>query len=160
METRTYKKGEIIFRQGDAAQSMFLIAWGAVGIYLDYGTAKEKKLTELGGEEYFGEMGMIDHETRSATAVALEKDTQLMEITEDCLGKLFEEHPAQVLMIMQQLTGSLRRLTREYMDVCRTAASVMQAEENGKTVAELIEEAEARTERRELFRARDYCDRF
>ena len=86
METKTYKKGDIVFKQGDAAQSMFFVRFGSVGIYLDYGTKKEKKLAELGDEDSFGEMGMIDHASRSATAVVLENSTQLMEITEENLG--------------------------------------------------------------------------
>ena len=44
MNTKNYKKGEIIFRQGDAAETMYDILWGSVGIYLGYGTDEEKKL--------------------------------------------------------------------------------------------------------------------
>lgn len=49
MNTKEYKKGDVIFRQGDAADSMFVITWGTVGIYVDYGTERERKLTELEG---------------------------------------------------------------------------------------------------------------
>ncbi len=122
-DMKTYKKGEIIFRQGEAGESMYNVMWGSVGIYLDYGTSREKKLAELGDESFFGEMGMIDHAPRSATAVALEK-TQLMEITEDRLAALFREKPAKVMTIMQHLSNRLRRLTRDYKDACRTAADI------------------------------------
>ncbi|MBQ9647922.1 MAG: cyclic nucleotide-binding domain-containing protein [Oscillospiraceae bacterium] len=148
MNTQIYNKGDIIFRQGDAGKSMYDIRWGSVGIYLDYGTEKEKKLTELGTDAFFGEMGMIDHAPRSATAVALEKGTQLREITEEKLGELFRENPAKVLMIMQQLSNRLRKLTKDYMEACRAAADIEKIEEKPEeTDSETAEEIKTRVGR-------------
>ena len=141
---KTYNKGDIIFRQGDAAESMFDITWGRVGIYLDYGTEKEKLLTELGSGSTFGEMGMIDHDPRSATAVALEDRTQLAEITEDMLGALFQEQPAKVLRIMQQLSSRLRGLTGDYLEACKTADGIVKIEEQKKLSAEAAQDVQAR----------------
>lgn len=129
MNKKTYKKGDIIFRQGDASDSMFDIQWGAVGIYVDYGTDKEQKLAELEGDAFFGEMGMIDHAPRSATAVVLRNHTVLQEITEDQLGELFRDKPAKVLDIMQHLSHRLRKLTGKYMEACKTAAGAVALEE-------------------------------
>ena len=79
METKTFKKGEIIFKQGDLSDCMYDILWGQVGIYADYGTPEEKLLTTLETERFFGEMGMIEGRLRSATAVALTpQDHQLV----------------------------------------------------------------------------------
>lgn len=135
MNTKTYQKGEAIFRQGDAAESMYDIILGRVGVYLDYGTEKEKKLTELSGSSFLGEMGMIDHEKRSATAVALANGTCLEEITEDDLGELLREEPARVIAVAQQLSGRLRKLTRDYMEACRTAAGAVRLEEKKAEVS-------------------------
>ena len=147
MNTKTYRKGEIIFHQGDAAETMYDIRWGSVGIYLGYGTNEEKKLTELTGNDTFGEMGLIDHAPRSATAVALEDQTQLEEIRESDLGRLFSEKPAKVLVIMQQLSGRLRKLTRDYMDACKTAAGMVKLEDKPEEVSkEVKEEVKAKTE--------------
>ena len=136
MQTKNYKKGEIIFRQGDPADCMYDIYWGTVGIYLNYGTPGETLLRELETDEFFGEMGMIDHLPRSATAVALERSTVLTEITEKDLGELFKTNPAKVLMIMQQLSRQLRRLTKDYINACSTAADVVKLEEQPEAVSE------------------------
>ncbi len=148
MNTKNYNKGDVIFCQGDAADSMFDIIRGSVGVYLDYGTEKEKKLTELPHDSFFGEMGMIDHAPRSATAVALENRTQLLEITEGDLGALMREKPGRVLAIMRQLSTRLRDLTGDYMEACRTAADVVKMEEDAAALS-TDEEAEikARAER-------------
>ena len=41
METKTFKKGEVIFKQGDLSDCMYDILWGEVGIYANYGTPEE-----------------------------------------------------------------------------------------------------------------------
>ena len=129
MEMKTYKKGEVIFRQGDAGNCMYDIHWGKVGIYVNYGTDKEEKLAELRTEEFFGEMGLVEHEARSATAVALVNHTSVSEITEENLHELFEKQPAKVLLIMQHLSKGLRRLTKDYMKACQTVAELSAKEE-------------------------------
>ena len=147
MTTRLYRKGEIIFRQGAAADSMFDVRWGGVGIYVGYGTEHEKKLTELTNGDTFGEMGMIDHEPRSATAVALEDRTQLDEFREEDLIDLFRKNPAKVLSVLQMMSRRLRNLTRDYTDVCKTAVGVVALEEKPESVTdETKEEVMAKAE--------------
>lgn len=157
METYNYKKGDIIFRQGDAADSMFELMWGSVGIYLGYGTENEKRLTVLDGDTFFGEVGLIDHEPRTATAVALENHTQIKELREDDLARYFHERPTKVLMIMQQMSERLRKLTAEYTKACKTAAGVMKLEEKTAEVSqEDREEVAAQAEHYARMRVKGY----
>ena len=87
MKTLTFAPGEVIFWQGDFSNSMFDIISGKVGIYSGYETEQEKLLAELGKDDTLGEMGMIEVYPRSATAVALEPETVLVEIGEDELNE-------------------------------------------------------------------------
>ena len=146
MELKKYKKGEVIFRQGDAGDSMFDIHWGRIGVYSNYGTKQEKLLTMLESGDFLGEMGMIDHAPRSATAVAMENGTSVSEITEEGLGELFRESPAKVLMIMQQLSARLRKLTNDYMDACQTASGLVRVEEHETLDKETLAEIRDRVE--------------
>ena len=79
MKTKQYQKGEVIFRQGDYARTMYDVLSGSVGIFVAYETENEKQLTTLSPGQFLGEMGMIDAFPRSATAVAMEDGTQLQE---------------------------------------------------------------------------------
>ena len=81
MEERTFSKGEVIFKQGTYQSEMYTILQGKVGIYADYETQQEKKLTELTAGEFFGEMGMMECYPRSATAVALDNESKIQVIT-------------------------------------------------------------------------------
>ncbi len=115
----TYKKGTVIFKQGETGNCMYAIRKGVVGIYLDYGTAYEKRLTQLFPCAFFGEMGMLAEEERSATAVAEEDDTSVEIIRMNDLKQLFKDNPFEIDMILCHLSQRLRKLTDDYMDVCK-----------------------------------------
>ena len=89
IETKTFKMGEVIFKQGELSDCMYDILWGEVGIYAADGTPEEQLLTTLEPERFFGEMGMIEGRLRSATAVALEKDTRVKVITPETFDTYF-----------------------------------------------------------------------
>lgn len=140
MSTKAFKKGGVIFQQGDASDCMYDILWGKVGIYANYGTQEEKLLTTLETEQFFGEMGMIEGLPRSATAVALTSDTRVRVITPETFQALFQESPARVLMVMQNMSRRLRELTKDYLEACRAVVTSVEAEEAGGEI-----DAELRT---------------
>ena len=117
-----YRKGAVIFREGDEGRYMYAIHSGKVGICVHYGEAREQKLTTLYTNDFFGEMGMIEEERRSATAVVEEEGTVLECIRADDLQHLFKENPAEVNAILTHLSGRLRRLSKDYTEACEKAA--------------------------------------
>lgn len=125
LPVRSYSKGQIIFREGDEGSYMYQIHGGSVGIYAGYGTAGETKLTTLYTNAFFGEMGLIAREKRSASAVVEEDDTVLECIREEDLQELFKANPLKVDMILGHLSGRLRRLTLDYARACGKAAEGM-----------------------------------
>lgn len=74
---RTYPKGEIVFEEGSPGQEMFIVRTGRVEIIMK-GTEGPLPLAILGPGEVFGEMALVDDAPRSATATAMENDTQLV----------------------------------------------------------------------------------
>lgn len=114
-----FKKGTIIFKEGEPGKCMYDIHYGSVGIYRSYGTPEEKCLTTLSVNKFFGEMGMLEDDVRSATAVVLEDGTNLEFIYPKDLKELFEKNPAKVEMIIAHMSYRLRKLTNEYNDACK-----------------------------------------
>ena len=115
----SFPKGTVIFREGDEANCMFDIHHGIIGIYTGYGTSGQKLIAELPVNRFFGEMGMIDQEPRSATAVVLSDEAALETIYPEDLEDLFRQNPPKVSMILQHLSLRLKRLTNDYLDICR-----------------------------------------
>ena len=64
--TRSFAKGDTIFREGDQADEFFVVVRGEVEI-----RSGNRRFETVGQNGIFGEMAMIDESARSATAVAL-----------------------------------------------------------------------------------------
>ena len=117
-----YAKGQIIFREGDEGLYLYQIHGGSVGIYNNYGKPEQVKLTTLYTNAFFGEMGLISNEPRSATAVVEEDNTVLEAIRAEDLADLSRSNPLKLDMIMGHLANRLRRLTVDYVKACEKAA--------------------------------------
>lgn len=99
---RNYAAGEVIFRQGDPADELFIVKSGKVNIML--GNRLLDTLPEL---SIFGEMALIDHGPRSATAVAA-TDTTVVPVGEKQFLFLVSRTPYFALNVMRVLVQRLR----------------------------------------------------
>ena len=131
MKSITFNKDQVVFKEGSFDSCMYDIVSGRVGIFSAYGTADEKKIAELDSKQVFGEIGLIGCYPRTATAVALENNTVLSEISEADLSEYFKDKPEKLLQIMKQLSRRLRETTQNYIDACRPVYENNQAESNG-----------------------------
>ena len=130
-ESKQYRLNEIVFRQGDESVFMYRVLRGKVGLFLDYGSSDEVKLAELLENQIFGEMGLLDHVPRSATAVVLEEETELETFTEEDVSGFFEQNPESGMLLLMQMCSRLRSTTRRYVDVCHTVRDALDAETFG-----------------------------
>ena len=132
----SYPAGTVICKEGEIGDCMYDIHWGHVGIYTGYGTDDEQKLTELAANSFFGEMGMLSKEPRSATAVALEDQTTLEIIYSEDLRELFEKNPPKFGMIIGHLSSRLRKLSDKYLAACSLVYEVSEARANDPKLSE------------------------
>ena len=130
-ESKQYRLNEVVFRQGDESVFMYRVLHGKVGLFLDYGSSDEVKLAELLENQIFGEMGLLDHVPRSATAVVLEEETELETFTEEDASGFFEQNPESGMLLLMQMCSRLRSTTRRYVDVCHTVRDALDAETFG-----------------------------
>jgi CRP/FNR family cyclic AMP-dependent transcriptional regulator len=99
---RSFKAGEIIFRQGDPAEELYIVKSGKVEIRL--GNRLLDTLPEL---SIFGEMALIDHRPRSATAVAA-TDATVVPVSEKQFLFLVSRTPHFAVNVMRVLAQRLR----------------------------------------------------
>jgi CRP/FNR family cyclic AMP-dependent transcriptional regulator len=76
LHERNYLSDEIIFEEGDEGLGMYIILSGKVRISRKV-LLQHKAIAEMGPNEYFGEMALLDGAPRAATAVAAEPTTVL-----------------------------------------------------------------------------------
>jgi CRP-like cAMP-binding protein len=99
-------KGELIFKEGDDADVLYMIHKGKVEIKKKSGNIK-KTLQVLGEGEFVGEMAIIDSLPRSADAIALE-DCQLIEMDKVSFDTSIQENHQFSIGVIQFLTKRLR----------------------------------------------------
>jgi CRP-like cAMP-binding protein len=87
-------KGEHVFSQGDAAESIFYIQQGTVKVSVVSKRGKEAVLAMLGPEEFLGEDCVASgHPTRLTTATAL-SDVVLLKIDRKEMARMLRREPA------------------------------------------------------------------
>jgi len=102
----TYRKGEIIFRQGEPGDRMYIIQSGAVQV----STVQDGKETVIAIREkgdFFGEMALFEDERRFATVTAL-RDTRLLALTRASLLGKVQRDPQVALHILKGLILRIR----------------------------------------------------
>lgn len=132
MNIAVYNENCIIFEEGTFEKAMYDVIKGKVGIYSGYRSDNEKLIAEIGPGELFGEMGVLEIYPRSATAVVLEKDTQIAEIRDNDLQEYLSDKPDKLLMILKLLSRRTRETNEKYLDVCRVMYETDQAEKKGE----------------------------
>jgi len=100
--TRSYKAGEIIFREGDPATELFIIKEGRVEIL-----SGNRLLDSIDGNGIFGEMALIDAAPRSASAVAA-SDVTVVPVSEKQFLFLVSQTPFFALNLLKVLARRLR----------------------------------------------------
>lgn len=108
---RTYRDGEIIVRQGDVGESMYVIQDGAVEVVLER-DGREVFLRTLGKGEFIGEMGIFDRDLRSAT-VRARGEARLLTVDRKTFLRRIHEDPSLAFRVVETMSRRIRELSDE-----------------------------------------------
>ncbi|MGB9847424.1 MAG: Crp/Fnr family transcriptional regulator, partial [Desulfotomaculales bacterium] len=103
---RHLKRGEILFRQGDAADSIYLIKEGSFKLVRVTEEGQETILQLIGRGEIVGEAALFQDTEHPATAVALE-EAKVCSIKRELLEKVIKETPDLAWQIIASLGSRL-----------------------------------------------------
>src|SRR2546426_820247 len=103
---RQFTKNETIVRQGEMGLGLYLIARGRVKVESEKGGVR-KLLKEMGPDEFFGDMALLDNKPRSATVTALE-DSECVLLTRDGFVKLMNRYSEIPIGMARVLSDRLR----------------------------------------------------
>jgi CRP-like cAMP-binding protein len=106
---KEHKEGEVIVRQGETGNCMFVIQGGEVEVVAE-ADGKELKLRTLGPNEFFGEMALFEKETRTATIRAIQPTRVLTVDKKNFLGGMHED-PSLAFRVVKTMSHRIRDLT-------------------------------------------------
>jgi len=108
---KVYRDGEIITRQGDVGNVMYVVQQGKVDIVREM-EGHETLLRVAREGEFLGEMSIFDHEVRSATLRA-NGDVKVLTIDKKNFLKRIHEDPSLAFRIVQTMSQRVRELGDE-----------------------------------------------
>lgn len=113
----TYRLGDVVFREGDVGDKLYLILDGKIRISREVSGMGEEALAVLGPGAAFGEMSLIDDFPRSADARVHER-CRLLVLTKEALEDLLfldKDLAYEILMNFVRILSARLRETNDKM---------------------------------------------
>ena len=137
VQTRSYKKSNIILFEEDPGDSLFIIKEGKVKITRLSEEGREVILSILGEGEFFGEMSLLDGESRSANVIAL-ADSEVFVLKREDFLNILTSNPQIAISLLEELAYRIRKSDQqiEYLSLAdaenKVALTLLRiAEESG-----------------------------
>jgi hypothetical protein len=111
MRDETYVRGELVVREGEPGSHLYLLLEGEVEVYIDHGLPSQRLVNTLAAVTSFGEMAVLDDETRTATIV-VSKDARMASLAGDRLKELILAMPEISFEIFRELIARVRSAER------------------------------------------------
>ncbi len=114
---RVLSKGEVLFREGDRGDDLFILKQGVVSIGIRLPDGSDHEITQFTEGDFFGEMSIFDNAPRSATCTAVEQ-TSLYSLSKTSFADIIDRHPRTALKLMYRMlnvTTQRLRNTSEFV---------------------------------------------
>ncbi len=114
---REYADREVICRQGDTGNCMYVIQAGRAEVLREQG-GKEITVGELQAGEVFGEMAIFDRQPRSAT-VRAKGNARILTLDKRAFLRRVHEDPSLAFRILERMSQRIRSLNEELSQLKR-----------------------------------------
>jgi len=112
---KIYRSGEIIIRQGEPGECMYVIQEGKVEVLYEK-EDDEIKLAVLGKGDVFGEMALFQRQPRSATVRAL-GDVRVLTVDKRVFLRRVHEDPSFAYVLLQEMSRRISKLDAELVQM-------------------------------------------
>lgn len=110
---RNFASGEIVFHQGDPADTLHLIRSGRVAVRLDAGRGESVIAAVLGPGEMFGELALLDEDARRSATIAALEPLETLSVHQLDFSRLRGQSPAAAEVLIAVLATQVRRLSQQ-----------------------------------------------
>jgi CRP-like cAMP-binding protein len=112
---RTYRKGQVIFREGQPGGTVLAIRSGVVKVSVVTPTGRDILLALKEPGSLVGELAAIDGRPRSATATALDA-VSAIGLSDAAFGDFLDRHPRMALRLLRTLADQIREAATRTAD--------------------------------------------
>lgn len=111
-EMREKPEAEIVIREGNLGENLYLLIDGEVSVIKGFETEQELQLARIRASDYFGEMALFEDETRSAT-IKTEKPSTFLVLHKREFKEIVKEYPTIALQACKVLSGRMRKFQQK-----------------------------------------------
>ena len=112
LQQRSYPRGSFILRAGEETDALYIILAGRVKILIPDEQGREVILAVMGPSEFFGEMGLLDDKSRSASVETLET-CQMLRFSKSGFVACLKDNFDLAMIIIRNLVRRLREADRK-----------------------------------------------
>jgi len=102
MKKAKFDQGEIVFREGEEGDTMYVILDGSINIFVPLANETEISLATMKKGNFFGDMAIIENAPRSASCKALES-CNLIALNRSNFYDIIRRHPETALKILYRM---------------------------------------------------------
>jgi CRP/FNR family transcriptional regulator, cyclic AMP receptor protein len=128
---RTFEPGQIVFREGDASDTCYIVRAGRARAVREHPDGRTITLATFGSGDIFGELAMFEDELRSATVEAVQR-TSVVAVLGPDMRRLMAEHPEISIRLVVALGRRLRetneRLAKQSFQTVQSRVAVVLGE--------------------------------
>lgn len=114
--SRSFKKGEMVYRAGDGGGTLFVLHTGRVKLFRLNASGKEQVLRLVGPGEFIGELSLFSSLPLTANAQALESTTMCI-LQGERLKELMTKYPSIAFKVMDELSRRLEKAENRIEDI-------------------------------------------
>ena len=114
-----YSKGDVIIREGEQGDSLYIVTSGKVKLSRKAPDGRENLLSILGPSDMFGELSIFDPGPRTSSAVCV-TDVTVQAMNRDALKRWISERPDISDQLLRVLARRLRRTNNNLADLIFT----------------------------------------
>lgn len=102
-----FKKGEILFKEGETSKDLYIIQNGIVKIYKSSTDVVQLPIALVHAGQFVGELSFFDGKPRSATAEAA-TDLKVIKLDQVKLEKEIKKLPSWLLVLIRSIADRMR----------------------------------------------------
>ena len=116
MVSKKFKSGNLIFLEESEGKNLFFVIEGSVKVTRLSKDGREVILAMLNAGDFFGEMSLLDGESRSANVIALE-NTEVLSLNRNDFLDVLNDYPKIAIQLLKEMTSRLRKSDRQIVSL-------------------------------------------
>lgn len=112
VQHRSFPRNVFVIQAGDETDSLYVILSGKVKVLIPDDQGREVILSVMGPHDFFGEMGILDDQPRSASVATLEP-SEMLRLSKAGFINCLKENSEVAMLVIRNLVKRLREADRK-----------------------------------------------